>query len=301
MDLRRHTSQVHDEQVTIANLKKDESHQIPQTSLSCILEDAVRHNQIEYAEGLLPQLDNESLSTLFYQAFGSLQATFSMLERIVEAMTARSLFLELDTAWLHAVNAENLSAVKYLINGKVPMPKHLFKSAVEALSPELVALLVQNGIQEGIEEDSIFTFYRIKEFQGSETDLLRRLTQLNQYVNNKKINQMGLYFAVEARLPRVAEYFLENGADINCNRVIYLPPYPGREIVARRAPVLYRCIRYASLKDVEMVKFLLQHGANPRIQRITELAGMKKIEKWLGKTWDEIVLDFGNAETAVNG
>lgn len=56
---------------------------------------------------------------------------------------------------------------------------------------------------------------------------------------------------------------------------------------------LYNAVRWGA---AEMVKLLLQHGADPGRKRPDRLAGMKKIEKYFGNSWKDIVQKIQSGE-----
>jgi hypothetical protein len=81
---------------------------------------------------------------------------------------------------------------------------------------------------------------------------------------------------------RLAKYLVDHGADVNYAPAPLLPP-----------------IRHAARTDsataAELTKFLLLQGADPnagppRSRKIQDEKGAKSIAKWLGVSWDELVV-----------
>lgn len=101
----------------------------------------------------------------------------------------------------------------------------------------------------------------------------------------------GLFHALQRGSIPLARYFIENGADINSRIGRYSPS------------VLYLLVRKYSRRHAEAIKFLLQQGAdpyplNPRSQSIKFLAGMKKVEQYFGKSWDDLVREAQTERTS---
>jgi hypothetical protein len=81
---------------------------------------------------------------------------------------------------------------------------------------------------------------------------------------------------------RLARYLVDHGADVNHAPTACLPP-----------------VRHAARTDsataAELMKFLLLQGADPnagpsRLRKIQDEKGPKSIAKWLGMSWDELVV-----------
>jgi hypothetical protein len=82
---------------------------------------------------------------------------------------------------------------------------------------------------------------------------------------------------------RLATCLIEAGANVDHR-------YSSRYMTA-----LHHAARKTSAEAAELMKFLLQHGADPEIEagrserRIRDEKGAKGISKWLGISWDELV------------
>ena len=89
----------------------------------------------------------------------------------------------------------------------------------------------------------------------------------------------------------IAEYLLRNGMDINnC-------PVNG-------STALYAASRTKSRHAAEFMKFLLESGADPKIQGpkqrvpVADRPGPRNISKWLGVSWEQLVEESGKKHAA---
>jgi hypothetical protein len=115
-----------------------------------------------------------------------------------------------------------------------------------------------------------------------EIEKARRLQSMRRYVRWPEAFTNAVYWAGIAGSTIMLQVCLDNGGSANATD-------PGK-IRGFLWPILYSCVQRGSNRHAEVVKLLLQHGANPNAGGgITRLKGMKKIEGYFQMTWDELV------------
>ncbi len=89
----------------------------------------------------------------------------------------------------------------------------------------------------------------------------------------------------------LAEYLLQNGVDVNFDAY-------------SSYTALYAASRTKSRRAAELMKFLLESGADPGIKRrsqrvpIADRPGPRNVSKWLGVSWEQLVEESGKKHAA---
>ncbi|KAI4861312.1 hypothetical protein F4820DRAFT_461052 [Hypoxylon rubiginosum] len=156
-------------------------------------------------------------------------------------------------------------------------------------SPDLMAYLtneckvdlpVQIKNPEGIFEDPAI-------YGTNHDDARKRFSGIKQYILWPEAYKKGAWAAATNGHTLAVRICLENGGDPNAAS----KPDRKKESSAPIKGALYQAVKSGSRRGAEVVKVLLQYGANPNIHcgRMEKLLGMKNIEKRFGFPWKEIV------------
>lgn len=154
--------------------------------------------------------------------------------------------------------------------------------AAQSGSPSVVRVSLENGGDPNAKSGNWTPLCIAARMQGSNRDALEIIRILLEYRADPNIicgprsSDSALFWCASGNrdddsLER-ARLLLQHGAD----------PNP-------RKSSLYPAIKYGKPK---LVKLLLQHGANPYpkgAKRVDQLAGMRKIERYFGAPWNDIV------------
>jgi hypothetical protein len=181
-----------------------------------------------------------------------------------------------------AIQGENMVVIKHLIARGAdvdPLGGSVIIAALATCNPEIVEILLGHSAHL-VEHPFMFSRF-VRTHEKREDEILKVLHQMHKYVVGKKAFSNGLIPAILRGSIPLAKYFIDNGADVN-SRHRSLPP------------VLFDLVREFSRRHVEVITFLLQQGVDPypsnsKGQSIKSLVGMRKVEKYFGKSWDDLV------------
>jgi hypothetical protein len=126
-----------------------------------------------------------------------------------------------------------------------------------------------------------------------EDEVFQIIDRMHKYVIGTKAFSVGFFAASGRGWLLLAKYFIDEGADIE---------YKG----TGSTTVLYGVVRHFSSRNVKIIEFLLQQGANPYPKNskgysIEGLGGMRKVEKYFGKTWKELVAELQGEKASTTG
>jgi hypothetical protein len=188
------------------------------------------------------------------------------------------------TALDGAIMGENIAVIRHLVTQPYSdkQRSHCMNSALMTCNPEIVEIFLGHGWQL-VENPYIFSKF-LRVHKGEEDEAFRSIDRMRKYVIGTDVLSWGFYTACRRGLLSLAKYFIDLGVDIECK-------------LSANTTTIYDVVRRFSGTNAESIKFLLQQGANPypknsKRQSIESLGGMRKAEKYFGKTWKELVVEL---------
>jgi hypothetical protein len=286
-DLSLHRSKTH--QYHLSDMK-DTASEMPADRFSpedliSILKDAIEADEVEFVRNQYARAKvfDSWQHRLFVIAVAK-TASPTMVDLLLEEYTSiyPNHISMRERALSAAIQGENMVVIKHLITRGAdvnPDGERVIEAALETYNPEIVEFLLGHGAHL-VECPSMF--YRILKDDGKrEDEVFNVLHRMQKYVVGKKAISNGLHDAIRRGSVPLAKYFIDNGADVNSK-----PDH--------RSPLLYVLVRDYSRRRVEGIKFLLQQGMNPYPKNreglsIKSLVGMRKVEQYFDKSWDDLV------------
>jgi ankyrin repeat protein len=179
----------------------------------------------------------------------------------------------------YAIRGENMAVIRHLIarGANVKPEQWPYDSCNWIYNPEIIEILLSHGARPAL-VSSIFT--SILKSDKTEDEVFEVLHRMHKYVVGKGAFSNGCRYASKRGSIPLVKYFLDNGADINYR--------------TGEGPLLYEVVRGYTRRNAEVIRFLLQQGADPNVsnskgQSIKSLVGMRKVEKYFNKSWDDLV------------
>ncbi|KAI0152566.1 hypothetical protein F4776DRAFT_659492 [Hypoxylon sp. NC0597] len=130
-------------------------------------------------------------------------------------------------------------------------------------------------------------FYSPAIWKATLDEARMRFNGIKQYIIWPEAYSQGVVQAARVGCLLSARICLENGGDPNGVHI-----HDPNEMGSLHRSALYSAVKSGSQNGAEMVKLLLQFGADlehTQAKKAEKLVGMKKIEKYFGFTWGEIV------------
>jgi hypothetical protein len=283
-DLSRHRSKTH--QYHLSGMKDTTSEMSPDQfkpkELISILSDAIVADEVEFVRSHVrnQHTSGELVSQLYRFVYTAAETASPTM---VDLLLDEYISLNPDTgikekALSAAIYGENMVVIKHLITrGANVNPKGSFiiRAALDTYNPEIVEILLGHGAHL-VEYHSIF--HKILKSKR-EDEVFKVLHRMHKYVVGKDVFSSGFHDSLWRGSVPLAKYFIDNGADV---REALLPSF------------LYELVGKNSRRHAEVIKLLLQQGADPypsssRGKPITSLPGMRKVEQYFGKSWDDLV------------
>jgi hypothetical protein len=205
----------------------------------------------------------------------------------VECVLAQNFDLDLETdltADIYAsdemVPSDSDILVRAIIDRLTP-----FEYAFGQASPDIMGILSRIGAYPHIRTEHLGQIFakagQRRLLTKDDEDSITRLQKLRKFHLSKHVYQFGLLAAIQSPSLQYARFCLEMGANPNAK---------ARRPKQRKAPIWFA----VKSGNAEMVKLLLQHGADPRDARdCSDLPGVQRIEEHFGVSWDEIVSEYG--------
>ena len=254
-----------------------------------IILDAVKADDIDLVRDFIADVPRFS-RMLLKQAVAS--SSCEMLDVLLEACNSEE--IDESTVLGDAVDADNLEAARMLLSrGASPKNKHGnfwgINQAVSNVSPEMIKVLLSDRHVQGMiaENDWIkphfiwATFHNLE--TSNEASFIQCLSLLPDWTHKR--DSLEKCFELNAGgccSIAIAEFLLRNGVDIN-----------------HRGKGRNTALFYASTKSnqtaAEFMKFLLESGADPLVpltptcKPLANQPGPRKISKWLGVSWEQLV------------
>jgi len=248
--------------------------------LFSIMIDAIKADKVEFVR--------IHCSTMMFKSFvetAARTASPTMVDLLLEySSTLLNAEDDKEYALKGAIVGENMVVIKHLIARGANLnlkDNWVIKGALRTYNTEIVELLLDHGAHL-VESPYMFNGILVTGGKRDEDEAFKVLHRMHKYVVGKKAFSNGLSRALEIGSIPLAKYFVENGADVNSG------------MSGSSYPALYNLVKKFSPRDAETIKFLLQKGADPylsslRRRSIKSLAGMKKVEQYFDKSWDDLV------------
>lgn len=319
--LQTHTYTVHPTQTCEDDCSSGLSPRQPLVNAYEMLVDAVMLDQLKSVEQLLPRVlaSEKGVSVWHILSLAAWKASPDTFSYIICKFKEFKEFEDYkDFALATALETENLPNIKILLshgadmskNGSIDsgtekkLPKRRqniilgdigYIRALSLWSPRLMAYLTDEcKINFPIElrrPERVFSNPGI--YKATVDDARNRFKGIKQYVLWPEAYARGVWEAVVTGSVLGVRICLENGGDPNAALK------PLNKLDGQITCPLYQAVKAGGRGGAEMVKALLQHGADPRSKhcyRMEILSGMKKIEKCFGLPWKEIVYRIEHGE-----
>jgi hypothetical protein len=282
-DLSRHRSKIHWCHVSIIKKTASEmpADQFNQEDFISILRDAIEADEIDFVSGHYHNVKTLALP-LHLNLLDNAARTASptMVDYLLEyTLVYPNASINEVRALCSAIEGENMAVIRHLIaRGANPTNPDFLQCALGTYNVEIVEIFLGHGAQL-VEYPGIF--YNILNYAEKEEDeVFKVLHRMHKYVVGKEAFSKGCREASLRGSAPLVKYFIDNGADIDYKTY-------GRSI-------LYELVRWSTRRNAEVIRFLLQQGADPYPSNskglsIKSLVGMRKVEKYFNKSWDDLV------------
>lgn len=221
-----------------------------------------------------------------------------MLELLLDAHDVSELKRKPLLHW--TVEADNLEATKTLLDrGFYELnPSHFpcIEYAFRNISPDMIELVLQYPQAFVQVSPQLSHFYQLipSEFKPELEVRAIKCLDLMRSLGNDKNYKPSMEECFKSNAKRccsvaIAEWLLKIGVNINC--CSRFETYLSSET----ATALYLAAQKKTQRAAELMKFLLESGADPTILRngakgsLSHRPGPANISKWLGISWDELV------------
>ena len=251
-----------------------------------ILLDAVKANDLDLVRDFIADVPRFH-DKLLEEAVKS--SSCEVLEMLLNACNGEG---NIETTVLtYAVRADNLEASRMLLDRRASLDfkndiATYMKLAIDNSSPEMIKLLLPyNPVQQ---EDRITNNYLCPMMpSGAEASREARVIQCLSLLRDRTRDKQAFEKCFRINAERgcsiaIAEYLLRNGVAVD-SRV------SGGNTALRAAS------SKSDKRAAELMKFLLESGANPDVkgkansQPIKDRPGPRNISQWLGVSWEQLV------------
>ena len=249
-----------------------------------IIIDAVKADDLDLVRDFIADVPRFS-KKLLRQAVVS--SSCEMLEVLLEACNSGQ---NVEYSVLaDAVRADNVEATRLLLNRGASVNSSFevrgcIYHAMKNRSPEMIKVLMPySSIREASFDATLFMMIPLLPDISQEArtiqclSLLRGWTEIKKVLENCFVGNAQRCFSIA-----IAEYLLQHGVNVNT-----------RTQTDRTS--LFFASRYKSKRAAELMKLLLEYGADPRMasgprdRPIADRPGPRNISKWFGISWEQLV------------
>lgn len=299
--LRQHIDDCHKDQALSENIRSS-IQDIEPDQLETLLMDAVTACEVEYVRRFLPRASDEISNKLYKEAVT--KSTAAVVELFINSgKDINKILLDVPRPDIYrvplidAVEAENVEVAKFLLDHGCDIHGtdscHIFEwTALDYamripeidMSMEMINLLIDHGVNLVKRQTGLWSL--IPSDSGQDSQTIKRL-ELFKFAGRTKDNFNDALAMVPKRSCSIdiAAFLLRNGAYVNTRG--------SSQTNNGFATPLYSAARRTTAEAAQLMKFLLESGADPsanvRGRTAGELPGAQNISKWLGMTWDELV------------
>jgi ankyrin repeat protein len=310
---------------------------LPQEDRLRVFVDAVKNSQLDVVQ----QLKVEQVVTVFSHEnilmLAAQHSTPELLEWLLETesfINAATRFPKMfNNALGEALKVENLPNIKLLLSRGASILGNAYYSshshllcALQHWNGDLMQFLVEDcGITLPTQwPDKMYhpaSIFNAPHLAGASVeDVRRRFVEVKPYILWPEAFTLAPSWAACSGSPALIRISLENGGDPNKSTggTSALQWVAGMRHGSRSIEMMKLLLEHGADPNVgrsplyvavlcsnpELVKLLLQHGANPKPDSgkpITRLAGMKKIEAYFGAPWEDIVRRLQQGEDLEGG
>ena len=300
----QHEEKAHRDKAPPRKLPEDS---IGNDELLAVVLDLVRNDEVEIVERLLPR----HYRLYFYESLGRRVGELGsvpMAQMITRVCQQVIIDMIVTPFYAGAIKTRNIELIDWIVNSnQMPLPHEpsvivaaflgtnseemwrLCEQFMVALSP--AGAMDQRLYHDCFEERVISGTSRIAK---RETALLS-LWECVGRITKIKVAKLSYALGAVARTTcsvRLATALLQYGADVN-----------GQKGLLAVSPLQFAA-RKSSIENAEFMRFLLSAGADPeqvsRSLKPSDEIGAKKISRWLGITWNELVEQTRNQRRSVD-
>ena len=295
-DLKRHTSKTHHAPLSITNIaSKLPDDQFQELDLISLLQEAAEADEIEFVRSHYPRAKKLQALVGYNCRSHVLAAAENASPTMVDFLLAEYALMSnsdpdiKEEALKSAISGRNLAVIQHLValSANINLKNNsIIKAALRTWDPEIIELLLSYGA-DLVEYPELFTYC-----PTDEDKTLQILDRMHKYITGKEAFSRVCYYAASKNCLAVVKYCLDNGADVDY------------KLYQNRSTPLFEVVRGFTRAKVELIIFLLQKGAdpyprNPGRKHITALSGMRKLESYLGKSWEDLVRETQADGTAL--
>ncbi|KAI2471029.1 hypothetical protein F4781DRAFT_388511 [Annulohypoxylon bovei var. microspora] len=276
-----------------------------------LFENALELDQIELAKKMLGQsMDDPSYYILIMELAAS-KASKDIFSYFIDWSHQRGCDFELHDMLAAALETENLPNIKILLShgakisarGGLRLPMYQsnirkfsqagYLRALSLWSPNLMTYLTDEcgiDIPQEIENPGLF-FGHAATWNVTLDEANERFKGIKRYITSHRAYDEGVLSSAQKGHIISLRICLENGGDPN----VTSPMFHNRN----NSTALNHAVRVENSTGAEMVKILLQYGADPEHPsfKVRKDSGMaKKIAGYFGCTWEEMVLRIKGGE-----
>lgn len=300
-ELTRHCEQAHPPQRCIESrmLSARLSQQVPKNDVIALLEYAIRHNDTATVLYLLENFEYPPDRYCDLQQIAASHASGNIVKCILDHAGPFMRKRDIEDLVLDAIRGENMSALQYLLTPayEAAVQKYVDTSTTGFVfkqrllcafgigNADIMEILMNDGRMELPSTCPQDLFWGLIHSKRDDIDKLRRLRSIKKYVIWPKAFTNAVYWAALSGSMMLVQGFLDCGGSANAFAYDkYKSP--------RRSPrsALYECVQRGSNRHAEVVKLLLQNGADPSAEGLTRLKRMAKIESYFGMSWKDLVI-----------
>lgn len=248
-----------------------------------IIIDAVKADDLDLVRDFIADVPRFS-KKLLRQAVVS--SSCEMLEVLLEACNSGQ---EVESSVLaDAVKADNLEATRLLLNRGASVNSFFevrgcIYHAMKNRSPEMIKVLMASSSVREASFIAIFDMLPLLPDISQEARTIQCLSLLRGWTKSEKV----LEYCFVGNAQRccsiaIAEYLLQHGVDVNTS-------------TENGRISLYLASHSKSKRAAELMKFLLESGADPRMasgprdRPVADRPGPRNISKWFGISWEQLV------------
>lgn len=314
LELDRHIKTTHLPQISVEDIPglAIPPDQPPRDTLR-ILQDAVALDQVDIVKQLLHEgtkFEDASGYLYYIILIAASKASTEILSDLLAYRGGQDSGESLDNMLAFALESENLPNIGFLLSlgadmSKIynatfgsetrpaPLRRHeLFMSnytrALSLWSPSLMAYLIDEchiDLPVELEDPGRVFFY--ESLNTTEDQARERFNGIKKYIVWPEAYVQGVHRAAKNNYFLGAKICLENGGDPN-----WLPVVKADHVAHDEMTALELAMGNGSKECAQLVKLLLQHGADPeagsfKVKKYSAMA--KKIARWFGTTWEDMV------------
>ncbi|KAB8236917.1 uncharacterized protein BDW43DRAFT_227897 [Aspergillus alliaceus] len=298
-ELARHCKEAHPPQRRIESrvVSAELIQQVSENDMKALIEDAVRHDETDAVSYLLQNFNYTSHEYWSLHQLAATHASGNMVRCILYQAQKIDKELDIETGVLAAIRGENMLTLQYLVIKADQIMSQKFdtsrrkriltyrvRCAFEMGNADIMDILINDGRLELPSTCPNNLFRELIISKRDDTEKVRRLRSMKKYVIWPEAFTNAVYWAALTGSIIMLQGCLDCGG--SANAVVYRSSGDRSFQTA-----LHQCVRKGTNRHAEVVKLLLQNGADPNAKAgLTRLKGIAKIEKYFGVSWEDLVI-----------